>query len=88
MKEIKEINIINVICIFLQKEIFEKYQEKDKIIFKSIYSGKAIENYKNFIINGGYNYKMEGEYSNILNKFSENNFEGRLAQLIEINKKI
>ena len=88
LKEIKEISLISIVCIFLQKEIYKKCQEKNNIVFKSIYSGKAIENYKNFIINGGYNYKMEGEYSNILNKFSENNFEGRLAQLIEINKKI
>ena len=88
LKEIKEINLINVICIFLKKEIYEKYQKKDNIIFKSIYSGKAIDDYKKFILTGGYNYKMEGEYSNNVNKFSESNFEGRLAQLIEINKKI
>ena len=88
LKEIKEINLIIIICVFLQKEIFEKYQEKDKIVFKSIYCGKAIENYKKFILAGGYNYKMEGEYSNNINKFSENNFEGKLAELIEINKKI
>jgi uridine kinase len=88
LKNIKEINTINIVCIFLQKEIFEKYQEKNRIEFKSIYSGKAIENYKKFIINGGYYSRNDGEYSNDLISFSESNFEGRLAQLIEINKKI
>ena len=29
---------------------------------------------------------MEGEYSNNLVSFSENNFEGKLAQTIEMNK--
>ena len=88
LKEIKEISLINIICVFLQKEIYEKYQVKDKIVFKSIFSGKTIENYKKFILTGGYIYKMEGEYSNNVIKFTENNFEGKLAQLIEINKKI
>ena len=87
LKEVKEISKIYIVCIFLQKEIFENHQEKDKIVFKSIYSGKAIENYKNFILNGENFPKMEGEYSNNFVSFSENNFEGRLAQLIEINKK-
>ena len=86
LKSIKEINIINIICIFLQKEIYEKYQEKNKIEFKSIYSGKAIENYKKFILNGDYYAKIEGEFSNDIITFSESNFEGRLNQLIEINK--
>ena len=45
-----------------------------------------IDNYKTFIENGGYFRKLEGEYSNNLISFSEDNFEGRLAELIEINK--
>ena len=87
LKGIKEINVINIVSIFLNNEIYEKFQEKNKVEFKSIYCGKAIRNYKNFIQNGGYFTKMEGEYSNNLMSFSEENFEGRLAQLIEINKK-
>jgi uridine kinase len=86
LKEIKEISMINIICVFLKKEVYEENQEKDKIIFKAIYCGTAVENYKDFIEKGGYFSKMEGEYSNNL-IFSENNFEGKLAQLIEMNKK-
>ena len=86
LKEIKEISMINIICVFLKKEVYEENQEKDKIIFKAIYCGTAVENYKDYIEKGGYFSKMEGEYSNNL-IFSENNFEGKLAQLIEMHKK-
>ena len=87
LKDKKEVNMINVLSIFFKKDIIEKY-EKDKIEFKSIYCGSGVENYQNFIENEGYYSKMEGEYSNNLVSFSENNFEGRLAQLIEMNKKL
>ena len=88
LKGVKEVCLITIVSIFLKKEVFEQYQEKNKIEFKALYTGNAIENYKKFILNGGYYYKMEGEYSNNLISFSESNFEGRLAQLIEMNKKI
>ena len=81
-----EISVINIISVFLKREVYEKNQEKNKIVFKAIYCGSAIEKYKEFIEKGGYFSKMEGEYSNNL-IFSENNFEGKLAQLIEMNKK-
>ena len=84
LKEIKEVNKIIIISVFLKKEIYENYKSNNNIEFKSIYCGNAIENYKKFILNGGYYYKMEGEYSNSLIYFSEGNFEGSLAQLIEI----
>ena len=85
LKKYKEINNITIISVFLNKAIYEHFKE-NKIIFKSIYCGKSIDNYKTFIENGGYFRKLEGEYSNNLISFSEDNFEGRLAELIEINK--
>ena len=85
LKDKKEVNTISIISIFLKKEIIEQY-DKNKIEFKSIYCGSAVDNYHNFIENGGYYSKMEGEYSNNLVSFSENNFEGKLAQSIEMNK--
>ena len=87
LKTIKEIDVINIISIFLNKDIYESFEEKNKIIFKSIYWGKIIDNYNNFIEKGGYFKKIEGEYSNNLMSFLEENFEGRLAELIEINKR-
>ena len=88
LKGLKEVCLITIVSIFLNKEICEKYQEKNKVEFKAIYTGNAIENYKKFILRGGHYYKMEGEYSNNLISFSESNFEAKLAQLIEMNKKI
>jgi uridine kinase len=85
LKDKNEVNTISIISIFLKKEIIEKY-DKNKIEFKSIYCGSAVDNYHDFIENGGYYSKMEGEYSNNLVSFSENNFEGKLAQSIEMNK--
>ena len=85
LKEKKEVNIISIISIFLKKDLIEQY-EQNKIEFKSIYCGSAVDNYHDFIENGGYYSKMEGEYSNYLVSFSENNFEGKLAQSIEMNK--
>ena len=88
LRKVQEINKIIIISIFLQKEIIEKYEDKNKIEIKSIYCGKAIENYKKFIEKQGYNSKNDDEgFSDYLITFSENNFEGRLAQLIEMNKK-
>ena len=85
LKDKKEVNTISIISIFLKKDLIEQY-DKDKIEFKSIYCGSAVDNYHDFIENGGYYSKMEGEYSNNLVSFSENNFEGKLAQSIEMNK--
>ena len=87
LKGINEIKNINIISVFLSKEIYEKYDGKNKIKIKSIYCGKIVDNNKKFIENGGYLEKLEGEYSNYLLSFSEDNFEDRLVQLIEINKK-
>ena len=88
LKELKEVCLITIVSIFLKKEISEKYQEKNKVEFRAIYTGNAIETYQKFILKGGRYYKMEGEYSSSLISFSESNFEEKLAQLIEINKKI
>ena len=85
LKDKKEVNTISIVSIFLKKDIIEQYNT-DKIEFNSIYCGTAVDNYHDFIENGGYYSKMEGEYSNNLVSFSENNFEGRLAQSIEMNK--
>ena len=85
LKDKKEVNTISIISIFLKKDLIEQY-EQNKIEFKSIYCGSAVDNYHDFIENGGYYSKMEGEYSNNLVSFSENNFEGKLAQSIEMNK--
>lgn len=85
LKDKKEVNTISIISIFLKKDLIEQY-DKDKIEFKNIYCGSAVDNYHDFIENGGYYSKMEGEYSNNLVSFSENNFEGKLAQSIEMNK--
>ena len=59
LKQIQEIDIITIISIFLNKEIYVNLEEKNKIIFKSIYCGKTIDNYKNYIENGGY-FKKNG----------------------------
>ncbi len=88
LKGIEQITVINIISVFLKREVYENIQEKDKIKFKAFYCGNAVENYKSFIENGGYFSNMEGEYSNNIISFSENSFEGKLAQLIEMNKKI
>ena len=84
LKGINEINKIYIISIFMNKNIYEKYQE-NKIIFKSIYCGKIIDNHKNYIENGGFYRKMEGEYASSLLSLSEERFEERLAELIEMN---
>ena len=68
----------------MNKNIYEKYQEK-KFIFKSIYCGPIIDNHKNYIENGGFYRKMEGEYASSLLSLSEERFEERLAELIEMN---
>ena len=89
LKGLKEVSLITIVSIFLKKEITEKYQEKNKVEFKTIYTGNIIEDYKKIILRGGgHYYKTEGEYSNSLISFSESNFEDKLAQLIEINKTI
>jgi uridine kinase len=84
LKGINEINKIYIISIFMNKNIYEKYQEK-KFIFKSIYCGPIIDNHKNYIENGGFYRKMEGEYASSLLSLSEEIFEERLAELIEMN---
>ena len=84
LKGINEINKIYIISIFMNKNIYEKYQE-NKIIFKSIYCGTIIDNHKNYIENGGFYRKMEGEYASSLLSLSEERFEERLAELIEMN---
>ena len=86
LKGIKEINDIYIISIFINKKIYEKNEESNKIKFKSIYCGKIIDNYKNFIENGGYFRKMEGEYASSSLSLSEERFEERLAELMKMNK--
>ena len=85
LKNQKEVGIINVICIFLKTEIFEKYTEENKVQFKAIYCGKAVDMNKNKILKSN---QKQGEYSNNTITFSESKFDGKLAELMELNKKI
>ena len=61
-----------------------EYFLKDKITLKSVYCGNILDKYKDFIEQGGY-FKKTDLFTNVIS-FSENNFERRLAEYIEINQ--
>ena len=84
LKKNKEINFINIVCIFLSKDMANEYFLKDKITLKSVYCGNILDKYKDFIEQGGY-FKKTDLFTNVIS-FSENNFERRLAEYIEINQ--
>ena len=78
---------LDILSIFLKKEVIQHITNITHITFSSIYCGESIDNYQNFIKRGGYFGNIEGEYTNSnLIVFSESNFEERLAQLHEVNK--
>ena len=86
LNNIEHIDTIKLISVFSeQNPIYEI--KNHKFIFKCIYSGKKMENYYIYIENYGFYSKTDEENSNNLISFSEDNFERRLFELIEADKK-
>ena len=86
LNNIEHIDTIKLISVFSeQNPIYEI--KNHKFIFKCIYSGKKMENYYVYIENYGFYSKTDEENSNNLISFSEDNFERRLFELIEADKK-
>ena len=86
LNNIEHIDTIKLISVFSeQNPIYEI--KNHKFIFKCIYSGKKMENYYIYIENYGFYSKTDEENSNNLISFSEDNFERRLFELIEVDKK-
>ena len=86
LNNIEHIDTIKLISVFSeQNPIYEI--KNHKFIFKCIYSGKKMENYYIYIENYGFYSKTDEENSNNLISFSEDNFERRLFELIEEDKK-
>ena len=86
LNNIEHIDTIKLISVFSeQNPIYEI--KNHKFIFKCIYSGKKMENYYIYIGNYGFYSKTDEENSNNLISFSEDNFERRLFELIEADKK-
>ena len=87
LKTVKEIENIKIVSVFANKE---KYQiiEDNRFKFKAIYCGKKVSNYAQYMENYGfYNKTINIENVNNLISFSEDNFERRLLELIERDKK-
>ena len=86
LNNIEHIDTIKLISVFSeQNPIYEI--KNHKFFFKCIYSGKKMENYYIYIENYGFYSKTDEENSNNLISFSEDNFERRLFELIEADKK-
>ena len=87
LKEIKEIDTIKIVSIFVDKYRRNIFANDFNIFMKAIYSGDKVTNYIIFIENGGYLIKMDDENSNNLVSLSVDNFEERFLRLIESDKK-
>ena len=87
---IEQIEKIKIISVFGENEAINDINidiNKNKFIYKCIYSGEKINNYNIYIENYGFYSKTDEENSNNLISFSEDNFERRLFELIEADKK-
>ena len=90
LESIEQIDKIKIISVFGENEAMNDIDikiNKNKFIYKCIYSGEKINNYSNYIENYGFYSKTDEENSNNLISFSEDNFERRLFELIEADKK-
>ena len=90
LDSIEQIEKIKIISVFGENETIKDINidiNKNKFIYKCIYSGEKINNYNIYIENYGFYSKTEEENSNNLISFSEDNFERRLFELIEADKK-
>ena len=86
LDSIEQIDTIKLVSVFSENKIINDIN-KHKFIFKCIYSGKKMDNYYTYIENYGFYSKTDEENSNNLISFSEDNFERRLFELIEADKK-
>ena len=90
LDSIEQIEKIKIISVFGENKLINDInndKNKNKFIYKCIYSGEKINNYNNYIENYGFYSKTDEENSNNLISFSEDNFERRLFELIEADKK-
>ena len=90
LDSIEQIEKIKIISVFGENEAINDINidiNKNKFIYKCIYSGEKINNYNIYIENYGFYSKTDEENSNNLISFSEDNFERRLFELIEADKK-
>ncbi len=84
LESIEQIDKIKIISVFGENEAMNDIDikiNKNKFIYKCIYSGEKINNYSNYIENYGFYSKTDEENSNNLISFSEDNFERRLLEL-------
>lgn len=87
LSTIKEISLIKIISVFVSEKNVYQYISDNRIKYQGIYNGKKIQNYYVYIENYGFYSKTDDENVNNLISFSEDNFERRLLELIERDKK-
>ena len=85
LKNNKDVNLIHIVSVFLTKDLVDEYSIQGKVNLKSVYCFNVLNTkYKEFIERGGYFNKKE-LFTNVIS-FSDNNFERRLAEYIELNQ--